>query len=206
MKPRTILTAGANLAASARAWQLPQAGLQHALGQPHPFSSVPTHDDDIDIVTGSQFLGLKTFAQLPYVNALADDEASGNEYDIAILGAPFDTSTSGRPGARYGPGGIRTGSQRMFLEEISIYTGQGTLNRWAKIVDCGDVGLTWFDNRIALRQLDKAHRVRLLSLATVQATMSTGKDRQADRCEGDIRSSCGQLQRFQDAPDLDPGR
>lgn len=49
----------------------------------------------------------------------------------------------------------------MFPDEISIYTGQGTMNQWAKIVDVGDVGLTWFDNTIALRQLDKAHRVSL---------------------------------------------
>lgn len=47
----------------------------------------------------------------------------------------------------------------MFPDEISIYTGEGTMNQWAKIVDVGDVGLTWFDNTIALRQLDKAHRV-----------------------------------------------
>lgn len=159
MKSRTLLTIGASLVNPVRAWQLPQPSLQHALGQQHAFSNAGTHDDDIDIVTGSQFNGLRTFANLPYVNALSDEEAEGNAYDIAILGAPFDTATSGRPGARFGPGGIRTGSQRMFPNQISIYTGEGTLNQWAKVVDCGDVGLTWFDNLIALRQLDKAHRV-----------------------------------------------
>lgn len=124
--------------------------------------AIPLVEDDIDIITGSQFHGLKTFANLPYVNALADQEAEapGNSYDIAILGAPFDTTTSGRPGARFGPSGIRTGSQRMFPGAISVYTGDGTLNKWAKVVDVGDVGLSWFDNSIALRQLDKAHRVR----------------------------------------------
>lgn len=159
MRSATLLTAGTSLAASARAWQLPNNNLQHL--QQHPFSALPTQDDDIDIVTGSQFNGLKTFANLPYVNALSDEEALENKYDIAIFGAPFDTSTSGRPGARFGPGGIRIGSQRMFPEAISVYTGEGTLNQWAKVVDCGDVGLTWFDNTVALRQLDKAHRVRL---------------------------------------------
>ncbi|KAJ4397446.1 hypothetical protein N0V93_001674 [Gnomoniopsis smithogilvyi] len=159
MRLRTLLLIGASLSTPLAAWQLPQAGLQQSPRQQHFFSAVGTHDDDIDIVTGSQFHGLRTFANLPYVNALSDDEAEGNAYDIAILGAPFDTATSGRPGARYGPGGIRTGSQRMFPSQISIYTGEGTLNQWAKIIDSGDVGLTWFDNSIALRQLDKAHRV-----------------------------------------------
>lgn len=158
MRPTTLLQAGVALAAPARAWHQPVAHPQPFWGQQHPLSSLPQDaDDDVDIVTGSQFHGLKTFANLPYVNALADE---GAEYDIAILGAPFDTATSGRPGARFGPAGIRTGSQRMFPDEISIYTGQSTLNLWAKVVDTGDVGLTWFDNSVALRQLDKAHRVR----------------------------------------------
>lgn len=159
MRPTTLLTAGISLAAPTRAWQLPHANLQPYLQAQHPLSSLPTHDDDIDIVTGSQFHGLKTFANLPYVNALSDEEARDSKYDIAVVGAPFDTSTSGRPGARFGPGGIRIGSQRIFPGAISIYTGKGTFNDWAKVVDCGDVGLTWFDNTVALRQLDKAHRV-----------------------------------------------
>lgn len=48
--------------------------------------------DDIDIITGSQFSGLNTFAHLPYVNCFggaAEDEVE--KYDIAIVGAPFDT-------------------------------------------------------------------------------------------------------------------
>ena len=53
----------------------------------------PLRDDDsIDISTGSEFYGLTTFANLPYVNCFAkssDDEASKS--DIFILGAPFDT-------------------------------------------------------------------------------------------------------------------
>lgn len=162
-----FVTGGTSLTASAQAWQLPNnnhlqhlfppAAQQQGQRQQHALGLLPTHDDDIDIVTGSQFNGLRTFANLPYINALADEEA---QYDIAILGAPFDTATSGRPGARFGPGGIRIGSQRMFPDAISVYTGEGTLNRWATVVDVGDVGLTWFDNMVALRQLDKAHRVR----------------------------------------------
>ncbi|KAF3764617.1 arginase family protein [Cryphonectria parasitica EP155] len=160
MRSTTLLEAGVTLAASARAWQLPNANQQPFwVQQQRPLGSIPEDDSDIDIVTGSQFRGLKTFANLPYVNALSDEEAGDNRYDIAIFGAPFDTATSGRPGARFGPSGIRTGSQRMFPDSISVYTGEGTLNQWAKVVDCGDVGLTWFDNTIALRQLDKAHRV-----------------------------------------------
>ena len=47
------------------------------------------HDDGIDIITGSDFAGLTTFANLPYVNCFADEVLE--LYDVAFLGAPFDT-------------------------------------------------------------------------------------------------------------------
>jgi len=72
----------------------------------------------------------------------------------------MDTSVTGRPGARFGPKGIRSGSQRINAgESWSIYTGTNSLASWATIVDCGDVPLTFLDNTVALKQLDKAHRV-----------------------------------------------
>lgn len=149
----------AAISGASQAWEFPRLDVAAAAApQQHPLLS-PNKDDDVDIITGSQFNGLRTFANLPYVNCFSDDESEGRGYDIAILGAPFDTTTTGRPGARFGPGGIRTGSQRMFPQATSIYTGRSVLDSWATIVDCGDVGLTWLDNNVALRQLDKAHRV-----------------------------------------------
>ncbi|KAL5336590.1 agmatinase 1 [Aspergillus crustosus] len=126
----------------------------------------PTHNQlplagydktDIDITTGSQFSGLTTFARTPYVNCFVDSAAQNTPYDIAILGAPFDTAVTARPGARYGPGGIRLGSRR--IEGYSIYTGENVFKSWARVVDCGDAPLTWLDNTVALRQLDLAHKV-----------------------------------------------
>ncbi|KAI9734463.1 MAG: hypothetical protein M1818_006852 [Claussenomyces sp. TS43310] len=117
-------------------------------------------EDFVDITPPSPFYGLKTFANLPNVNCLVGESAERDSYDIAILGAPFDTSVTGRPGARFGPAGIRTGSQRIGPDEAwSIYTGENILKSWAKIVDCGDVPMTVLDNRVALKQLDKAHTV-----------------------------------------------
>lgn len=45
----------------------------------------------IDITTGSAFAGLTTYANLPHVHCLAGEEEDVEKYDIAILGAPFDT-------------------------------------------------------------------------------------------------------------------
>jgi agmatinase len=42
-------------------------------------------------VTDSPFAGLTTFANLPYVHCLAPEKENVEPFDIAILGAPFDT-------------------------------------------------------------------------------------------------------------------
>ncbi|KAI4791098.1 Arginase/deacetylase [Aureobasidium sp. EXF-8846] len=113
--------------------------------------------EDIDI-TGAKFAGLTTFANLPYVHCL--DKTGSEKYDIAILGAPFDTGVTARPGARFGPNGIRAGSRRIHPDfSWSIYNGRNLFKEWATIIDCGDAPLTVLDNTVALKQLDSAHRI-----------------------------------------------
>lgn len=41
----------------------------------------------------------------------------------------------------------------------SLVVGENSFRSWATIVDCGDAPLTFLDNTIALKQLEKAHRV-----------------------------------------------
>lgn len=38
-------------------------------------------------------------------------------------------------------------------------SGENSFASWAKIVDCGDAPLTFLDNTVALKQLEKAHKV-----------------------------------------------
>ncbi|OJD35527.1 agmatinase 1 [Diplodia corticola] len=109
-------------------------------------------------ISGAKFAGLTTFANLPYVHCLAADGADVERFDIAFLGAPFDTGVTSRPGARYGPGGIRIGSKRMEPDQYNIYTGKSAYHSWAKVVDCGDAPLTFLDNTVALKQLEEAHK------------------------------------------------
>ena len=42
-------------------------------------------------ISKAKFAGLTTYANLPYVHCLAAEEEEVEAYDIAILGAPFDT-------------------------------------------------------------------------------------------------------------------
>src|SRR3954447_6582439 len=105
----------------------------------------------------NEFAGLTTYANLPFIHCTSSGDVE--PYDIAILGAPFDTATTARPGARFGPHGIRDGSRRIMPTFAwSTYTDRNILQEWARIVDCGDAPLTFLDNTVALKQLEKAHK------------------------------------------------
>lgn len=130
-----------------------------------PVAAIPPHGQSIlsnppDVLLEiNEYAGLSTYANLPYTHCFSSEKDIDTKYDIAILGAPFDTATTARPGARFGPHGIRDGSRRLAADAgWSIYTGKNSFLDWARIVDCGDAPLTFLDNTVALRQLELAHR------------------------------------------------
>jgi agmatinase len=49
--------------------------------------------------------------------------------------------------------------------QINLFKGENTLDSWAKIIDCGDVPMTYLDNTIALKQLGVGHKVGIPALA-----------------------------------------
>lgn len=53
------------------------------------------------------FSGVNTFAHLPHAKCLIEPEKA---FDIAVLGVPFDSAVSYRPGARFGPYALRAGT------------------------------------------------------------------------------------------------
>ncbi|EIN09870.1 agmatinase [Punctularia strigosozonata HHB-11173 SS5] len=82
---------------------------------------------------------------------------AGVPHDVAVIGAPFDTATSFRPGARFGPNGIRQGSRRIRVEAINVPL-KTRVSDHLDVVDCGDVPMVLFDNKVALRQLEIANK------------------------------------------------
>lgn len=56
------------------------------------------------------FAGISTFAHLPYVQCWEENVA--DDYDIAVMGVPYDIGVTFRTGARFGPSSIRLGSMR----------------------------------------------------------------------------------------------
>ena len=91
-----------------------------------------------------RFAGAATFARLPEVDRVVD-------YDVAVLGVPFDNGTSYRPGARFGPMGVRQASRHLrpgYHVELGLSPFQA-----AQVVDAGDVAVTPFDIDAAMSQI-----------------------------------------------------
>ncbi|CAP93987.1 Pc16g13170 [Penicillium rubens Wisconsin 54-1255] len=77
-------------------------------------------------------------------------------------GAPFDTGTSYRPGARFGPSGIRQGSRRLNLGGYNVPLQANPFTSDMRILDCGDVPVTSYDNAWAIRQIEEGHNSILM--------------------------------------------
>ncbi|KAJ5708855.1 agmatinase [Penicillium malachiteum] len=108
----------------------------------------------------SVFSGISTFGRLPYSPCLATDDV---QYDIAFIGAPFDTGTSYRPGARFGPSGIRQGSRRLNLYGgYNVPLQANPFSGAMKILDCGDIPVTSYDNAWAIQQIEEGHNSILM--------------------------------------------
>jgi agmatinase len=85
-----------------------------------------------DASQAPRYAGIRTFARCPYV----DDPAG---VDVGFVGVPFDTATSYRSGARFGPEAIRSGSALLrpwhTALEVDVFAGRS-------VADLGDVAIT----------------------------------------------------------------
>ncbi|KAF8910072.1 Arginase/deacetylase [Gymnopilus junonius] len=105
------------------------------------------------------FSGPLSFSHLPYFRCLENAEA---DFDIAILGMPFDTAVTYRPGARFGPFAIRSGSRRQRgIRGYTLSWGNNPYTLGQKVIDCGDVPINPFDNALAVDQMQVAYSTLL---------------------------------------------
>jgi len=86
-----------------------------------------------DASVAPRYTGVRTFARCP----LAPLGAEG--IDVAVVGVPFDTATSYRAGARFGPEAIRAGSTLLRpyhpALDVDVFARQS-------VADCGDLEVT----------------------------------------------------------------
>jgi len=85
-----------------------------------------------------RYTGVRTFAGLPHT-PLAEAIAPARPVEIAVVGVPFDTATSWRPGARFAPEAIRSAS--VLLRPWHPLHRVDVLRSWT-LLDAGDVAIT----------------------------------------------------------------
>lgn len=100
----------------------------------------------VDATKVPRYAGLGTFARLPQISEVPD-------YDVAILGVPFDGGTSFRPGARFGPSAVREAS-RLLRPGYHVELDVEPVNT-VQVVDAGDVACTPYDIERAVREIEE---------------------------------------------------
>jgi agmatinase len=111
-------------------------------------------------LTVPRFAGPDTFARLP---RLADVRRA----DVALLGVPFDSGVSYRPGARFGPAAVRAGSKL-----LRPYHPALDIEPWnvLQVADAGDLAVNPFDLGEAISQIEAGadaayqHAERLITI------------------------------------------
>ncbi len=107
-----------------------------------------------------RFGGIATFMRLPGTSDPAD-------LDVAVVGVPFDTGTSNRPGARFGPRGIR--NESVLLRPYNMATRAAPFDS-LRIDDTGDVAASPYDQAVAVESIE-AHFDGLLAAGVATAAM-----------------------------------
>ncbi len=95
-----------------------------------------------------RFAGPATFARLPRIDEVA-------HADVAVVGVPFDSGVSYRPGARFGPAHVRQSSRLLRPYNPAIDAEPFGAQQ---VVDAGDIACNPFDIGSAITQIHESSR------------------------------------------------
>jgi agmatinase len=125
-------------------------------------SEAPPPVGPVDASVVPRYAGLSTFARLPR----REDVPT---MDVAVVGVPFDSGVSYRPGARFGPAHIRQSSRllRPFNPALAVAPFAGR-----QVVDAGDIAVNPFDIQQAIKEIEAAAR----ELSAEAALLTLGGD------------------------------
>jgi agmatinase len=103
----------------------------------------------VDASVVPRFAGIATFARLPRLDEV--ERAS-----IAIVGVPFDSGVSYRPGARFGPAHVREASRLLRpynpAQDVFPFAAQ-------QVADAGDIAANPFDIAAAVAEIEAGARL-----------------------------------------------
>ena len=114
---------------------------------PHHTTSVNANGQSItqqiDFASTPRFASAPTFAGLPRLDQATD-------YEVGVLGVPFDSGVTFRPGARFGPEAIRSASRliRPYHVELDAYPFAEH-----QVADLGNLSVTPFNVEDAISQM-----------------------------------------------------
>jgi agmatinase len=98
----------------------------------------------VDATVVPRYAGPATFARLPRADEV-------EQVDVAVVGMPFDSGVSYRPGARFGPAHIRAASKLLRpyhpALDVSPFAAQ-------QVADAGDFAINPFDLEDAIRSIE----------------------------------------------------
>jgi agmatinase len=102
----------------------------------------------VDATKLPRYSGPATFARLPRIDEVA-------RADAAVLGVPFDSGVTYRPGARFGPAHIRESSRL-----LRPYNPALDVSPFARlqVVDAGDLAVSPFDIGEAISSIERGAR------------------------------------------------
>jgi agmatinase len=100
----------------------------------------------VDATAIPRYAGPATFARLPRI-----DEVS--RADVAIVGVPFDSGVSYRPGARFGPSHVRASSKLLRPYNPALDAEPFAAQQ---VADAGDLAVNPFDLTAAIDSVDSA--------------------------------------------------
>jgi guanidinobutyrase len=110
-----------------------------------------------------RFGGITTFMRLPGTSSL-------EQLDVGVVGVPFDIGTSNRPGARFGPRGIR--NESVLLRPYNMATRAAPFDN-LRIDDLGDVATNPYNVADSMQRIEAFYRPLL---AAGLKTVSMGGD------------------------------
>jgi agmatinase len=115
-----------------------------------PFPRISTGEivGPVDATAVPRYAGEATFARLPRLRDV-------RQADVAILGVPFDTGVSYRPGARFGPSHIRESSRLLRpynpALDVPVFGSQ-------QVADAGDLAVNPFSIDEAIGAIERGAR------------------------------------------------
>jgi agmatinase len=127
--------------------------------EPYPRIIADTSVGPVDATVVPRYAGPATFARLPRADEVG-------RTDVAVLGIPFDSGVSYRPGARFGPAHIRESSRLLRpynpAQRVSPFAAQ-------QVADAGDVAVNPFSIDEAIATIERAARSLLERIGSVLA-------------------------------------